>query len=70
MQERFSIEDDYDLHLRKQFMKSMDNKLSEVDKILCILIDPANRKFKEDEIDFPNYDFKILDKEWRDGLRL
>ena len=69
MQERFSIEDDYGLYLRKEFMKSMNDNLSEVDKILCMLIDPAKRKFEEAEIDYPSYDFKVLDKEWRDGLR-
>jgi len=69
MQEQFSIEDDYSLYLRKQFMKSMNDKLSEVDKILCLLIDPEKRKLKEDEIDYPNFDFKTLDKEWRHELR-
>jgi hypothetical protein len=69
MQEEFSIEEDYSLYLRKKFMESMNNNLSEVDKILCLLIDPAKRKFKEDEIAYPNYDFEILDKEWRNQLR-
>ncbi len=69
MHERFSVEDDYSLYLRKEFMRSMNDKLSEVDKTLCNLIDPTSRKFEEDEIDYPNYDFNILDTEWRDALR-
>ncbi|MBE7170315.1 MAG: hypothetical protein INR73_06980 [Williamsia sp.] len=68
-QEQFSIENDYSLYLRKQFTKSMNNNLSEVDKLLYILIDPAKRKFKEDETGYPHYDFEALDKEWKEGLR-
>jgi hypothetical protein len=69
MQEKFSVADDYSLYLRKKFMKSMNDNLSEVDKLLCILIDPSKRKFAEDEIAYPSYDLKALDKEWRDKLR-
>ena len=69
MREEFSIEDDYSLHLRQKFIKSMDYNLSEVDETLCLLIDPENRSFKENEIDFPAYDFVTLDKEWENGLR-
>jgi hypothetical protein len=69
MQDSFSVEDDYSLYLRKKFMKSMNDNLSEVDKMLCILIDPAKRKLEEDKISFPSYDFKVLDKEWRNDLR-
>jgi hypothetical protein len=60
----FSIEDDYALHLRKKFMESMNHNLSEVDEILCKLIDPEKRNLKEDEIDYPNYDFETIDQEW------
>ena len=69
MQERFSVEDDYCLYLRKEFMKSMNSKLSDVDKILCNLIDPARRKFEEAEIGYPSYDFTLLDQEWENRLR-
>jgi hypothetical protein len=69
MQEEFSIEDDYSLHLRQKFMETMNANLSEVDKTLCLLIDPEKRKFKEDEIDFSTYDFVALDKEWENSLR-
>ncbi len=37
--------------------------LSEIDKILCLLIDPRKRKFNEEEIGYVNYDFETLDKE-------
>jgi len=68
MRKEFSVEEDYSLYLRKKFIGSMNNNLSEVDEMLCMLIDPEKRSFKEDEIDYPNYDFEALDKEWMNGL--
>jgi hypothetical protein len=69
MQEEFSIEDDYSLHLRQRFMQTMNDNLSDVDETLCLLIDPEKRNFKEDKIDFSTYDFATLDKEWETSLR-
>lgn len=62
--EKFSIENDYSLYLRKKFMESMADDLSEVDQVLCMLIDPEMRKLKEDETDYPHFDLKAIDEEW------
>lgn len=69
MSEKFSIEDDYSLYLRKKFMESMANNLSEVDEVLCMLIDPGKRKLKEDEINYPHFDLKAIDEEWLNERR-
>ncbi len=65
----FSLEDDYSLHLRKDFIKAMNNNLSEADELLCMLIDPEKRSFKEDEIAFPVYDFTAIDAAWHNESR-
>jgi hypothetical protein len=69
MSEEFSIEDDFGLHLRKKFKESMSNNFSEVDEILCVLIDPEKRAFKEDEIGYQSHNIEVLDKEWINQLR-
>lgn len=66
---KFSIEDDYSLHLRQKFMGAMNDNLSEVDDVLCMLIDPEKRTFKEDEIEYPAFDLEAIDEEWKNGLR-
>ncbi|WP_181304832.1 hypothetical protein [Rufibacter sp. XAAS-G3-1] len=65
----FSIEDDYALYLRTRFIESMDANLSEVDEIVCLLIDPEKRSLEENEIDYPNHNFEIIDKEWENKSR-
>ena len=67
--EAFSIEDDYGLHLRKKIMEAMNSHLSEVDEILCLLIDPEKRELQEDEIGYPAFDLATIDKEWQNELR-
>ena len=65
---KFSLEDDYSLHLRMNFIKSMTDNLSEVDEVLCMLIDPKKRTFSEEEIEYPDVDLEALDEEWRSGF--
>ena len=65
----FSLEDDYSLHLQKKFMLTMNDNFSEADELLCMLIDPEKRSFKEDEIAFPGYDFAAIDEAWHNELR-
>jgi len=60
----FSTVDDYALYLRKKFTDSMDLNLSEIDEILCTLIDPENKIINEVEIDYPVDDLKAIDEEW------
>jgi len=63
-EQAFSIEDDYALYLRKNFIASMDIHLSEVDEILCTIIDPEMKSLKKEEIDYPDDDLKAIDEEW------
>ena len=60
----FSTVDDYSLHLQRKFVESMNNNLSEIDEILCTLIDPENKIIKEAEIDYPDDDLEAIDEEW------
>lgn len=66
--ERFFIDDDYSLHLKKEFLKSTNDNLSEVDELLCTLIDPAKRQLNEDKIAYPTFDLESIDEEWRNGF--
>ena len=63
-EQAFSIEDDYALYLRKNFIASMDIHLSEVDEILCAIIDPEMKGLNKEEIDYPDDDLKTIDEEW------
>ena len=67
MRQEFSIEEDYSLYLTNKFMASLESNLSEVDEVLCMLIDPEKREFEKDEINYPNFDMDAIDKEWADG---
>lgn len=65
----FSTEDNYALYLRNTFIGSMNASLSEIDEILCTLIDPERKSLKEDEINYPNADLKTIDEEWENEIR-
>ncbi len=42
----------------------METSLSETDEIPCTLIDPENKTVREEEINYPADDLKIIDEEW------
>jgi hypothetical protein len=65
----FSTEDDYALYLRNKFILSMDTKLSEIDEILCAMIDPEKKIVKGEEINYPSDDLKAIDDEWENNER-
>jgi len=64
MRKEFSTEYDYSLHLQGNFIKSLETNFAEIDEIICLLIDPTKRTLSEKELDYPNFDFEAIDREW------
>ncbi len=65
----FSTEEDYYIYLRKKFISNMEADFAEIDELLCLLIDPEKKTFNEEELDYPYYNFEVLDEEWENDLR-
>ena len=60
----FVTEDDFCLHIRKNYMTAMENNLTEVEELLSLLINPEGKELEEQEIGFPSFDIEALDEEW------
>jgi len=63
--QKFSMEQDYSLHVRKKFVERMKDNLVELDDMLCLYIDPEKRVFDANEIGYSEFDFDVIDEEWR-----
>ncbi len=61
----FSPGDDYALYLRNRFFASLQINLSEIDEILCTLIDPEKKSLREEDINYPEDDLKAIDDNWQ-----
>lgn len=62
--DRFSIETAFTAQVRKRSIDAMSQYLTELDDLLCLLIDPDQRSFNEAEINYPSYDLAALDAAW------
>lgn len=50
---------------RKKFIDSLNLHFTEVDEMLCLLIDPGKRSFDAAAINYPNYDLAAMDAAWK-----
>lgn len=63
VEESLSIEDSFSLYFKGLINERINKSTKEIDKLLCLLIDPQHRKFTEEQIGYVDYDFSTLDKE-------
>ena len=65
----FLIEDAYGQTLKESFIKNLRINFTEIDEVLCLLIDPEKRSFSEAEIKYPEFDLEVLDLNWQEAFR-
>ena len=61
----FLIEEEYSRFLKQEFIRKAVNNFTEMDELLCVLIDPENKSFTEAEIKYPEFDLEAIDLSWQ-----
>ncbi len=64
----FLSEEEYCYFYKQAFIRKIPENFTEIDELLCILIDPEKRSFTESEVNYPVFDLDILDLNWQKNL--
>lgn len=65
----FSIEEEYSYFIKQEFVNKIPCNFTEIDELLCVLIDPEKRSFTASEINYPEFDLDAIDLNWQKSLR-
>lgn len=65
----FLIEEEYSYFIKQKFIKKLPDNFTEIDELLCVLIDPEKKSFTEVEAKYPEFDLAAIDLNWQKGLR-
>ena len=65
----FLIEEEYCYFFKQAFIRKIPDNFTEIDELLCILIDPEKKSFSEDEVNYQEFDFDAIDLNWQKSLR-
>lgn len=65
----FLVEEEYSQYLKQDFIRTIPGNLTEIDEILCTLIDPEKKSFTEAELKYPEFDLEAIDLNWHKSLR-
>jgi hypothetical protein len=65
----FLIEEEYCYYFKQAFIKKIPANFTEIDELLCILIDPEKKSFTEAEVNYHEFEFDAIDSNWKKSLR-
>lgn len=65
MSEGFSSGLQYSYYLQAKLKESISDNLTEIDDTLWLILDPARREVRIDEINYPDVDLASIDMEWK-----
>lgn len=67
--QEYLVEEEYGEYFKQKFVRNIPSNFTEIDEILCKLIDPERRSFTEAEINYPEYDLEKIDLAWQISFR-
>jgi hypothetical protein len=64
----FIMEDAFGGLMEEEFIRKIPGNFTELDELLCTLIDPEKRSFTEAEVKYPEFDLDVIDLNWQKSL--